>query len=263
MQPLVELLTDSDETLQCLAAETIANCAKNARNRRSIRRYGGIQKLVKLLRAKPGTMEENVAISGARALETCSRSVKNKQAIQSAGAIALLANLLHTTNQQLLVPIVGILQECASEQDYRVSIRKMGMVRFLVTNLSSPNQELQTHCSSAIFKCAEDDETCKLVLEYNGIDPLVKLLDSVANKNLLVAATGAVWKSANNLANVQAFIKAGTIRKLIGLMDNQPEEVLVNVVGALGACAQTGNIFSNSSWRKTGYTRSKRNSATG
>ena len=29
MQPLVELLKDSDEQLKCLAAETIAHCAKN------------------------------------------------------------------------------------------------------------------------------------------------------------------------------------------------------------------------------------------
>ncbi len=29
MQPLVELLKDSDEELKCLAAETIAHCAKN------------------------------------------------------------------------------------------------------------------------------------------------------------------------------------------------------------------------------------------
>lgn len=36
-----------------------------------------------------------------------------------------------------------------------------------------------------------------------------------------------------------AFNKLNTIKKLVGLMDNQPEEVLVNVVGALGACAKT------------------------
>ncbi|KAJ2992995.1 Armadillo repeat-containing protein 4 [Globomyces sp. JEL0801] len=240
MQPLVELLKDSDENLKCLAAQTIAHCARNAKNRRAVRKYGGIRKLVKLLRAKLGTSEETVAISGALALETCSKSAKNKEAIQQAGAVPLLANLLHSTNEKLLIPVVGILQECASEESYRIAIRSSGMIRFLVENLSSTNEELQAHCASAIFKCAEEDETCVLVRQYNGITPLVSLLDSIANKDLLIAATGAVWKCAQNVENVQAFTKAGTIKKLVGLMENQPEDVLVNVVGALGACAQTG-----------------------
>jgi hypothetical protein len=72
------------------------------------------------------------------------------------------------------------------------------MIKFLVENLSSKNQELQTHCASAIFKCAEEDEARNLVRQYNGLTPLVNLLDHVANKELLAAATGAVWKCAQN-----------------------------------------------------------------
>ncbi|KAJ3121160.1 Armadillo repeat-containing protein 4 [Physocladia obscura] len=242
MQPLVELLRDSDEEIKCLAAETIAHCAKNAQNRRAVRRYGGIKKLVRLLKIKPGSSAEDdaVAVSGALALATCSKSSKNKEAIQAAGSIPLLANLLESTNQKLLIPVVGILQECSSDEHYRVAIRTSGMIKFLVENLSSNNEELQTHCASAIFKCAEEDETRKLVREYNGLLPLVNLLDNPANKELLVAATGAVWKCAqNSVENVAAFNKLNTIKKLISLMENQPEDVLVNVVGALGACAQS------------------------
>ncbi|KAI9201905.1 armadillo-type protein [Polychytrium aggregatum] len=239
MKPLIELLQDSSEELKCLAAETIAYCAKNARNRRSVRRYGGIRKLVKLLKARPGSKDEDVAISGALALSTCSKSSKNKAAIQTAGAIPLLANLLESQNEKLLIPVVGILQECASDENYRVAIRESGMIRFLVENLASKNEELQTHCASAIFKCAEDDETRALVRQYNGLVPLVNLLDNPGNRELLVAATGAVWKCAQNIDNVAALNKLNSIKKLIGLMENQPEDVLVNVVGALGACAQT------------------------
>ncbi|KAJ3108705.1 Armadillo repeat-containing protein 4 [Phlyctochytrium bullatum] len=239
MQPLVELLRDPDEEIKCLAAETIAHCAKNARNRRAVRRYGGIRKLVRLLKSKSVNKEERVAISGALALATCSKSAKNKEAIQLAGAIPLLANLLESQNESLLIPVVGILQECASDDNYRVAIRASGMIRFLVENLASKNEELQTHCASAIFKCAEEDETRALVRIYNGLTPLVNLLDNPSNKELLVAATGAVWKCAQNLDNVAAFNKLNTIKKLVSLMDNQPEDVLVNVVGALGACAQT------------------------
>ncbi|KAI9001977.1 armadillo-type protein [Gaertneriomyces semiglobifer] len=239
MNPLVELLQDNDKELRRLAAETIAHCAKNARNRRSIRRYGGIRKLVRLLKAKPGSEDERVAIGGALALATCSKSARSKEAIRAAGCIPLLANLLESRNEELLIPVVGILQECASDEAYRSAIRSAGMIRFLVEGLASKNQALQTHCASAIFKCAEEEETRNLVRQHNGLTYLVNLLDNTANKELLAAATGAVWKCARNTENVLALNKLNTIKKLVGLMENQPEDVLVNAVGALGACAQT------------------------
>jgi len=43
---------------------------------------------------------------------------KNKIAIQNAGAIPLLANLLESKNEQLLIPVVEILKECASSGNY-------------------------------------------------------------------------------------------------------------------------------------------------
>ena len=68
-----------------------------------------------------------------------------------AGAIPLLANLLKIEGEDkfsTLVPVVGTLQECASEPAYRAAIRKSGMVQDLVTNLNCDNQELQMHCAS-------------------------------------------------------------------------------------------------------------------
>lgn len=47
------------------------------------------------------------------------------------------------------------LQECASEQSYRLAIRTEGMIEDLVNNLKSENPELQMHCASAIFKVNE------------------------------------------------------------------------------------------------------------
>jgi len=48
---------------------------------------------------------------------------KNKTAIQNAGAIPLLANLLESKNEQLLIPVVEILKECASSG--KILIKKL------------------------------------------------------------------------------------------------------------------------------------------
>lgn len=237
MQPLIELVKDGSTELRCLAAETVANCAKYGRNRRYIRHYGGIRKLVRLLKAKRD--DDNVARCGAMALWSCSKSLKNKEAIRNSGAVPLLAKLLESNNESLLIPVVGILQECASDAEYRILIRTSGMIKPLVANLSSDNHELQAHCASAIFKCAEDPETRELVRDYGGLDPLVKLLQERAYKELLSAATGAVWKCAVSPQNVARFQELGAIGQLVMLLEDQPEDVLINVVGALGECAKT------------------------
>ena len=56
-----------------------------------------------------------VARCGALALWSCSKSTKNKQAMKKAGAIPLLAKLLKSPHENMLIPVVGTLQECATE----------------------------------------------------------------------------------------------------------------------------------------------------
>ena len=55
-------------------------------------------------------------------------------------------------------------------------------------------------CTS--FQCAEDNETRDLVRKYGGLDPLVSLSFNVENKELLAAATGAIWKCSISRENV-------------------------------------------------------------
>ncbi|CAG2238366.1 ARMC4 [Mytilus edulis] len=243
---MVKILREHDKELKCLAAETIANVAKFRRARRTVRQHGGIKKLVGLLDCGSvnGPMnpeierDVEVARCGALALWSCSKSRKNKEAMRKAGAIPLLAKLLKSTHEEMLIPVVGTLQECSSEQNYRLAIRTEGMVQDLVKNLNSSTDELQMHCAAAIFKCAEEKETRDLVRLYGGLDPLVKLLEKTENKELLAAATGAIWKCAISPENVQRFQELKAVDRLVALLNNQPEEVLVNVVGALGELAK-------------------------
>ncbi|XP_054893837.1 outer dynein arm-docking complex subunit 2-like [Poeciliopsis prolifica] len=77
-----------------------------------------------------------------------------------------------------------------------------------------------------------------LVRNHHGLQPLVSLLSKAENKQLLAAATGAIWKCSISMENVAIFQEHKALQILIGLLTDQPEEVLVNVVGALGQFAQ-------------------------
>ncbi|XP_058153756.1 outer dynein arm-docking complex subunit 2 [Dasypus novemcinctus] len=246
---LVKILDSQNKNLKCLAAETIANVAKFRRARRAVRQHGGITKLVALLDcaqnstepAQPSlyeTRDVEVARCGALALWSCSKSYANKEAIRLAGGIPLLARLLKTSHQNMLIPVVGTLQECASEANYRAAIKAERIIENLVKNLSSENEQLQEHCAMAIYQCAEDEETRDLVRLHGGLKPLATLLNNTDNKERLAAVTGAIWKCSISRENVTKFREYKAIETLVGLLTDQPEEVLVNVVGALGECCQ-------------------------
>ncbi|KAM7390786.1 hypothetical protein PAMA_008804 [Pampus argenteus] len=246
LQSIVKILDSPVKDLKALAAETIANVARFRRARRAVRQYGGIKKLVKLLDCVPNLasltakQEKDVEVArcGALALWSCSKSTKNKEAIRKAGGIPLLGRLLKSPHENMLIPVVGTLQECASEESYRIAIQTEGMIKDLVKNLSSNNDELQMHCASAIFKCAEDKQTRDLVRKYKGLQPLASLLSKAGNKQLLAAATGAIWKCSISMENVAKFQEYKALETLVSLLTDQPEEVLVNVLGALGEFAQ-------------------------
>ncbi|NXT68187.1 ARMC4 protein, partial [Chaetops frenatus] len=243
LEIMVKILDSPDTNLKCLAAETIANVARFKRARKTVRQNGGIKKLVELLESisvgsSYQAKDSETARCGALALWSCSKSTKTKKAIRKAGGIPLLARWLKCSHTNILIPIVGTLQECASEPSYRLAIRTEGMIENLVKNLSSEHEELQMHCASAIFKCAEDEEIRDLVRKHEGLQPLSVLLDNSENKPLLAAVTGAIWKCAISRENVLKFQEYKTIETLVTLLTDQPEEVLINVIGALGECCQ-------------------------
>ncbi|NXJ70672.1 ARMC4 protein, partial [Rostratula benghalensis] len=247
LEIMVKILDSPDRDLKCLAAETIANVARFKEARRTVRQHGGIKRLVGLLECTSvvstsltsyQAKDTEMARCAALALWSCSKSTKNKDAIRKAGGIPLLAKWLKCSHTNILTPVAGTLQECASEPSYRLAIRIEGMIENLVKNLSSEHEELQMHCANAIFKCAEDKETRDLVRQHGGLAPLSALLGNSENKQLLAAVTGAIWKCAISGENVSKFRECKAVEALVGLLTDQPEEVLVNTVGALGECCQ-------------------------
>ena len=78
-----------------------------------------------------------------------------------------------------------------------------------VTVFSKDSRELVTWFFFFLtcFQCAEDNETRELVRKFGGLDPLVSLSFNVENKELLAAATGAIWKCSINLENVTRWDK--------------------------------------------------------
>lgn len=63
-----------------------------------------------------------VARCGAMALWSLSKSKKNKHEMRRSGVIPLLASLLKSPHEDMCIPVVGTLQECASEVTFKLHI---------------------------------------------------------------------------------------------------------------------------------------------
>lgn len=118
----------------------------------------------------------------------------------------------------------------------------MGIIDELVRHLKNESVKLKENCALAIFKCASNRETRAIVRQAGGLDPLCKLVQSEevrANKRLLAAVTGGIWKCAISPENVTRFNQNNLVASLVPLLEeNEDERVLANIVGALAECCK-------------------------
>jgi len=75
-------------------------------------------------------------------------------------------------------------------------------------------------------QCAEDESIRELIRRYGGLMPLVNILNNPeVNPEVLLAATGAIWKLSLSPTNAEAFQKLGIIPVLIRMLNDQPDKV--------------------------------------
>lgn len=80
-----------------------------------------------------------------------------------------------------------------------------------------------------------------MIREYGGLELLVEATqDSTnrANKPLMAAVTGALWKCASSEISVRKLDSMGVVPTLVGCLDDENDAVLTNVAGALAECAK-------------------------
>ncbi|KAF6216722.1 hypothetical protein GE061_001069 [Apolygus lucorum] len=251
---LVGLLRSAEPLLQGLAATTISNLATVTKARALVRKSGGIPVLVDLLDVPKSFLSTpmsalsetdvkklQVVTGSCKAVWALSQSTRNKELMRRAGLVSILARFLTSVHEEILLYTLGTIDECSSQRNYQLDIQSEAMIGDMVQFLSIENSLLKKHCASAIYKCAEDDKTRRLVRDFGGLEPLLGLISDEENhedKALLSAATGAVWKCAKCLDNVRKLDQLDVINILVQLLKDEDEQVLKNVAGALAECAK-------------------------
>lgn len=164
--------------------------------------------------------------------------------MRKSGIVPLMARLLKSCHLDIVIPVMGTIQKCASQEKFQLAITTEGMVADIVKHLNSPNIELQQEGSNALFKCSSDPKTRTLVREAGGLEPLVNIIRDKSlrdNKPLLIGATGAVWMCAASDENVRELDRLNAVAFLVDLLGDDSDEVLSNVTGAISECVRFQN----------------------
>ncbi|XP_033214175.1 armadillo repeat-containing protein gudu [Belonocnema kinseyi] len=252
---LIEMLKHPARDIQVLAAETMASIALMRKARKQIRVRGGVPLILDVmdipdtvLQRSPENLNEidkelmAVAIGCAKVLDSLSSSPKIKEELRKFGVVFLMARYLKSQSVDLIIPMMGAVQQCADLKAFRVAFEQMGIITDVVKHLHNDNVKLKENCALAIFKCSANETTRKLVREAGGLDPLCKLIKTEevrANKKLLAAVTGGIWKCAMSQENIIRFNQNELVASLVPLLEeNEDEDVLTNVVGALAECCK-------------------------
>lgn len=125
---------------------------------------------------------------------------------------------------------------------FRKAFETTDIICDVVRHLQSDNIKLKENCALAIFKCGTNKIARDMVRQTSGLDILCKLLQCEevrANKQLLAAVTGGIWKCAISPENVIRFNQNGLVAALVPFLEeHEDDDVQANVVGALAECCK-------------------------
>ncbi|CAK9833273.1 Armadillo repeat-containing protein gudu [Anthophora retusa] len=253
--PLIQMLKHPARDIQVLAAETMAIIARIRKARKQIRIRGGIPLILDVMDVPDAILLTNyddlnetnqeliaVAIGCARVLDSLSSSPKVRENLRTYGVVKHMERFLKSHHTSLIIPMMGTVQQCAIMEVFRKAFEKTNIIYDVVRHLQSDNIKLKENCALAIFKCGPNKVARDMVRETSGLDLLCTHLrnkDVLANKALLAAVTGGIWKCAISRENVVRFNQNGLVASLVPFLEeHEDEEVQANVVGALYECCK-------------------------
>ncbi|XP_029038268.1 armadillo repeat-containing protein gudu isoform X1 [Osmia bicornis bicornis] len=254
--PLIEMLRHPARNIQVLATETMAIIAKIRKARKQIRIRGGIPLILDVMDVPDNILkrpfddlnETNqelvaVAIGCAKVLDSVSSSPKVKEELYKYGVVKLMERFLKSTCTSLIIPMMGTVQQCAILNVFQKAFEQTDIMPNVVRHLKKTDDvKLKENCALAIFNCGTNKVARDIVREASGLDMLCKLLQDksvCANKHLLAAVTGGIWKCAISAENIIRFNQNGLVALLVPFLEeHEDEEVLAHVVGALAECCK-------------------------
>ncbi|NXS86933.1 ARMC4 protein, partial [Erpornis zantholeuca] len=221
------------ETARC-AALALWSCSKSRKNKKAIRKAGGIPLLARWLKCS----HTNILIPIVGTLQECASERSYRLAIRTEGMIENLVKNLSSEHEELQMHCASAIFKCAEDEEIRDLVRKHeGLQPLSVLLDNSENKQLLAAVTGAIWKCALSRENVLKFQEYKIVETLVTLLTDQPEEVLknVIGALGECCQEPENRGTVR---RCGGIAPIVKLLTTTDRALLLNVTKAVGACAK-------------------------
>ncbi|XP_025087750.1 armadillo repeat-containing protein 3-like [Pomacea canaliculata] len=172
---LIILLGHESVDVQMAAAHAIGIICETLSFRDSIKEWGGLPPLLKLLSIDHGDLKEAVTLTIAN---LTSSNLPNCQDIVNLGGLDLLIAALGDLREEVIANVACVLTNIAQDETLRMEAISKGVVTALVDPLRSSNTNVQSKAALAVSAFTCDADARAEFRESGGLEPLVMLLQS-------------------------------------------------------------------------------------
>jgi hypothetical protein len=219
IRPLIDVL-DSDGPSVGIASSALANVVyDNNENRDLVASYGGIEKLINVIRTRT---KHTVLWEATGALGNLSyRSEPNKQRIIDGGGLKLLMKLLFHESEYVVASTSSTLENlCSNDEQCRLACASLGAIPRFIELLNSTNESILDGASGVLFNLSINVECRSEIFNSGALPRVIQLLDS-PNEEVQYRASGVLHNlSCGNESISKALSPDQGLRRIVQLLSS-------------------------------------------
>lgn len=250
LPPLIRQMRSSNVEVQCNAVGCITNLATHEENKAKIARSGALGPLTRLAKSRDMRVQRNA--TGALLNMTHSGTIdggsprkkgialtllidENRQQLVNAGAIPVLVQLLSSPDVDVQYYCTTALSNIAVDMNNRKKLAQTEpkLVQSLVNLMDSSSPKVQCQAALALRNLASDEKYQLDIVRSNGLNPLLRLLQS-SYLPLILSAVACIRNISIHPMNESPIIEAGFLKPLVDLLGSTDnEEIQCHAISTL------------------------------
>eukprot|EP00297_Palpitomonas_bilix_P001178 CAMPEP_0113886740 /NCGR_PEP_ID=MMETSP0780_2-20120614/11744_1 /TAXON_ID=652834 /ORGANISM="Palpitomonas bilix" /LENGTH=1111 /DNA_ID=CAMNT_0000875031 /DNA_START=130 /DNA_END=3465 /DNA_ORIENTATION=- /assembly_acc=CAM_ASM_000599 len=224
------------------AAIALRSAAKADTSKTLIRENNGVEALSSLLTISP----PDLLVPLAGIVLECTEDAAFREELQVSDCMRTLVGYLNAPSSELRALCGEAICRCAVDGGSGGSggkaIQTKDVLAPLVTLLSSTDKPLLISATAAIQKSLSSESNVSVFLGLSGPASLIAALSNSPYEEVQVNITGAIWNVAKVAAGRAALRSGSSTSSLVELLRKTSVPLLINVTGAIGACAMDDTL---------------------
>jgi hypothetical protein len=177
---ILKLLENSNTNIVSNSAKTIWNLSKDDQNKILIKNENGIKILLKTL--KNNETNDDIVENVTGSLNSLTLNSDIREEVRKEGGLPFLINLLKSKSEYILENSISALKNCSANEENIIELRKN--IPDILVFLENENENILREASLCLKNLAMNDENCLIILKYNVVEKLNKIIDKSKSDSL-------------------------------------------------------------------------------